>query len=85
MMHGFLTEGDRSVEAVAVAARTTVLRAAQFLTSFLHYPGEPCPPPPEELVKHEEDFDLKTHNSDSCRTCLAVRHTADKCASRRIC
>jgi hypothetical protein len=26
-----------------------------------------------EVTQHEEDFDLKSHNSDSCRTCLAIR------------
>merc|ERR1711936_141814 len=80
--HGFLVEGDRSVEAVAVTSRVTMKRATDFFQKFLHYPGEPAPPTPAELEKHDTDFDLKSHNSDSCRTCLAIRHSADKAASR---
>lgn len=84
LMHGFLTEGDRSIEAVAVAARTIMNRADEYFKKFLHYHGEPTPPTPEELATHEEDFDLKSHNSDSCRTCLAIRHQADKASARRL-
>jgi len=80
--HGFLVEGDRSIESVAVTARVTMQRAADFFQKFLHYPGEPAPSAPVELEKHDADFDLKSHNSDSCRTCLAIRHSADKAASR---
>jgi len=80
--HGFLVEGDRSVESVAVTARITMKRATDFFHKFLHYPGEPAPAAPVELEKHDADFDLKSHNSDSCRTCLAIRHSADKAASR---
>lgn len=84
MMHGFLLEGDRSVEAIAVNAKVTMNRAAEFLNTYLHYHGEPTPISAEELTKHEEDFDLKAHNSDSCRTCLEIRHQADKACSRML-
>ena len=85
----FRSQGDRSVEAVAVTSRVTMKRATDFFQKFvsihfshkpltllfqLHSPGEPAPPTPAELEKHDTDFDLKSHNSDSCRTCLAIRY-----------
>jgi len=84
MHHGFLVEGDRSVEAVAVAARVTMKRATEFLHKFLHYPGEPVP---EVLVEDEHidfDFDLKKCRNSTCRTCIAIRHSAQKAASRDL-
>merc|ERR1712223_502565 len=84
MHHGFLVEGDRSVEAVAVAARVTMKRATEFLHKFLHYPGEPVP---EVLVEDEHidfDFDLKRCRNSACRTCIAIRHSAQKAASRDL-
>jgi len=43
MMHGFLLEGERSVEAIAVQSRLTMKKAAEYLDKFLHYHGEPAP------------------------------------------
>jgi len=84
MMHGFLLEGDRSVEAVAVTAKETMKKTVEFLNKYLHYDGEPTPISVDELTKHVEDFDLKSHNSDSCRTCLEIRHQADKAGARKL-
>jgi len=84
MLHGFLLEGDRSVEDIAVTVRVTINRTLEFLNKYLHYDGEPVPISDEELAKHEEDFDLKSHTSDSCRTCLEIRHQADKAAARTL-
>jgi len=84
MAHGFLLEGDRSIENIAVTARLTMKRVAEFFKKFLHYPGEPAPISPEDLIKHKDDFNLKDHNSDACRTCLEIRHKADMAATRRL-
>jgi len=84
MMHGFLLEGDRSVESIAVTARVTMKRASDFLNKYLHYVGEPVPISIDDIAKHEDDFDLKSHNSDSCRKCLEIRHAADKAAARAL-
>ena len=35
MMHGFLLEGDRSVEAIAVTSRVIMKQAADFLDKFV--------------------------------------------------
>ena len=35
MVHGFLLEGDRSVEAVAVTARVIMKQTADFLEKFV--------------------------------------------------
>merc|ERR1719268_293940 len=43
MMHGFLLEGERSVEAIAVQSRLTMKKAVEYLDKFLHYHGEPAP------------------------------------------
>jgi len=83
MMHGFLLEGERSVEAIAVQSRLSMKKSAEFLGKFLHYPGEP---EPEVKVccqeKGVDDFDLKTHSSDSCKTCLEISYQANKTDSR---
>merc|ERR1712179_389524 len=85
MMHGFLLEGDRSVEAIAVTAKVTMNRAVDFFNTYLHFHGEPTPISEEELKKkHEEDFDLKAHSSDGCRTCLEIRHQANKASARML-
>eukprot|EP00092_Neocalanus_flemingeri_P026177 GFUD01028374.1.p1 GENE.GFUD01028374.1~~GFUD01028374.1.p1 ORF type:complete len:1019 (+),score=296.62 GFUD01028374.1:74-3058(+) len=83
MMHGFLLEGDRSIEAIAVQSRLTMKRTEEFFGKFLHYDGEPVPV--VEVCCAEkgiDDFDIKTHSSDSCKTCLAISHQANKAASR---
>eukprot|EP00090_Calanus_glacialis_P037994 TRINITY_DN6610_c0_g1_i4.p1 TRINITY_DN6610_c0_g1~~TRINITY_DN6610_c0_g1_i4.p1 ORF type:complete len:995 (-),score=266.92 TRINITY_DN6610_c0_g1_i4:2318-5302(-) len=83
MMHGFLLEGERSVEAIAVQSRMSMKKTAEFLGKFLHYHGEPEPVVEACCVeKGIDDFDLKTHSSDSCKTCLEIRHQANKAASR---
>jgi len=43
MMHGFLLEGERSIEAIAVQSRLSMKKAGEFLEKFLHYDGEPAP------------------------------------------
>ena len=35
MMHGFLLEGERSVEAIAVQSRLTMNKTAEFLEKFV--------------------------------------------------
>lgn len=83
MMHGFLLEGERSVEAIAVQSRMSMKKTAEFLGKFLHYHGEPEPVVEACCEKKGiDDFDLKTHSSDSCKTCLEIRHQANKAASR---
>jgi len=83
MMHGFLLEGERSVEAIAVQSRMSMKKTAEFLGKFLHYHGEP-EPVVEACCREKgiDDFDLKTHSSDCCKTCLEIKHQANKAASR---
>merc|ERR1719495_2107394 len=82
MMHGFLLEGERSIEAIVVQSRLSMNRASEFLNKFLHYPGEPAPVPIVCCAKDIDDFDIKTHSSDSCKTCLEIQHQANKAAAR---
>jgi len=83
MMHGFLLEGERSIEAIAVQSRLSIKRASEFLNKFLHYHGEPAPVPEACCgAKNIDDFDIKTHSSDSCKTCLEIQHQANKAAAR---
>jgi len=82
MMHGFLLEGERSVEAIAVQSRLTMNKTVEFLEKFVHYLGEPVPVVEVHCEKGIDDFDLNSHSSDSCKTCLEIRHQANKAASR---
>jgi len=66
MVHGFLLEGDRSVEAVAVAARVIMKQTTDFLGKFMHYSGEPAEVSiSEEETQSLKDFDMKM---TTCRT-----------------
>jgi len=86
MSHGFLLEGNRSVEAIAVQSRLTMKKVAEFFDKFLHYEGEPEPLVEDDTeTKEEADFDLKKHSSDGCRTCLEIRHQANKASTRTMC
>jgi len=83
MMHGFLLEGERSVEAIAVQSRLSMKKTADFLGTFLHYPGEP--EPIVEAVCGEkgiDDIDLRTCRQKTCKTCLEINHQANKAATR---
>lgn len=60
MQHGFLLEGDRSVEAIAVTSRLIMKQAGDFLAKFMHYKGEPIVPviKVSKNEKPEEEIDL---------------------------
>jgi len=85
MMHGFLLEGDRSVEAIAVTSRVIMKQTGEFLDKFVHYKGEPQP----VCLDHQEgkelqDFDLTTCRMYTCKKCLEIRHQANKAAVRGV-
>lgn len=85
MIHGYLLQGERSIEAIARQSKVTMSTAVKFLSKFLHYVGEPLPVLEETTNnKAMADIDLEYHSSDSCRTCLAVRHQANKSALKYI-
>merc|ERR1719499_2631941 len=66
MVHGFLLEGDRSVEAVAVTARLIMKQTAEFLEKFMHYSGEPeVVRITEQDEQSQKDFDMRL---TTCRT-----------------
>jgi len=83
MEHGFLLEGERSIEAIAVQSRISMKHCTEYLDKYLHYPGEPAPK--EEICctpRSIDDIDIKTCRSHSCKTCLEINHQANKAASR---
>jgi len=85
MMHGFLLEGERSVEAIAVQSRLTMKKTEEFLDHFLHYNGEPAP----VVVacngeKGINDIDIRTCRAKTCKTCLEIGHQANKAATRCV-
>jgi len=83
MEHGFLLEGERSIEAIAVQSRMSMKHCTEYLDKYLHYPGEPAPK--EEICctpRSVDDIDIKTCRSHSCKTCLEINHQANKAASR---
>jgi len=83
MMHGFLLEGERSVEAIAVQSRLSMKKAGEFLEQFLHYDGEPAPAKDTGIgVKQIDDIDLTNCRDKSCRICLEIRHQANKAATK---
>jgi len=83
MMHGFLLEGERSVEAIAVQSRLSMKKAGEFLEQFLHYDGEPAPAKDTGSgVKQIDDIDLTNCRDKSCRICLEIRHQANKAATK---
>jgi len=94
MQHGFLLLGERSVEAIAVTARLTMKRTTEFLQRFVHYAGEPVVKEEAPVEKAGRDSRLRCHCTDadietrtttrSCRTCLEIRHEANKLAARTL-
>jgi len=58
MMHGFLLEGERSVEAIAVQSRLSMKKSAEFLGKYLHYLGEPEPVVKACGEKNVDEVDL---------------------------
>jgi len=85
MVHGYLLEGDRSVEAVAVEARLTMNRVGAFLDQFLHYEGEPV------IVKEEDgdkkkfcDIDMDIEECRYGRKSLEIAYQANKISSRQL-
>jgi len=86
MVHGFLLEGDRSIEAVTVTARVTMKRAGDFFQKFLHYHGEPAPIETGDLLHGKHDPNLINLETcrNSCRTCIEIRHKADQASVRRV-
>jgi len=85
MVHGFLLEGDRSVEAITVQSRMTFLMIVDYLNKYMHYEGEPQPPPAEESEPHQvSDVNIKTCRANECRTCLEIKHQNNKVSTRNI-
>jgi len=82
MQHGFLLEGDRSVEDIAVTSRVIMKRTSEFLEKFVHYKGEPEPVCSEACAKKSEaDFDIRDCRH-SCKLCLEIKHSANKASVR---
>jgi len=82
--HGYLLDGDRSIEDVAINVKVTMSAMTAFFNKHLGYLGEELPVDKVTDQVNNDDFDLKHHSSDCCRVCLEVRHQANKFAMRNL-
>jgi len=84
MTHGYLLNGDRSIEDIAVSCKMTMANLTAFLNKHLRYENEQLPA--DVLAVNTDSYnniDLK-HCKNACRVCLEVRHQANKFELRNL-